>query len=112
MAKKKPVRMRTVVQRVNQKLSAKGQILIRATRWMKLKVDFGDYYILDLSGNVVDTHIDPEKLARKLRVLNEGEKSDAQLGQNDNRSGPLVYIPPERCGLIWRQRFHTQRQHL
>ena len=56
MAKKKPVRMRTVVQRVNQKLSAKGQILIRATRWMKLKVDFGDYYILDLSANVVDTH--------------------------------------------------------
>ena len=34
----------------------------------------GDYYILDLSGNVVDTHIDPEELARKLGVLKEGEK--------------------------------------
>ena len=42
---------------------------------MKLKkIDLGDYYILDLSGNVMDTHIDPEELARKLRVLNEGEK--------------------------------------
>ena len=42
---------------------------------MKLrKIDFGDYYILDLSWNVMDTHIDPEELARKLRVLNEGKK--------------------------------------
>ena len=73
--KKKAVRMGAVVQRINQKLAAKGQILIKTTRWMKLKqLDFGDYYILDLSGNVMDTHIDPEELARKLRVLNEGKK--------------------------------------
>ena len=73
--KMKAVRMWTVVKPINQKLAAKGQILIRTTRWMKLKqLDFGDYYILDSSGNVMDTHIDPEKLARKLRVLNEGKK--------------------------------------
>ena len=67
--------MSAVVRRINQKLAAKGQILIKAAPWMKLKkIDLGDYYILDLSGNVMDTHIDPEELARKLRVLNEGKK--------------------------------------
>ena len=64
---------------------------------MKLKkIDFGDYYILDLCGNVVDTHIDPEKLARKLRVLNEGKKvkrRSRKAGRNDN-NGLLIHIPP------------------
>ena len=70
------VRMLAVVKRINQKLAAKGQILIKATPWMKLKkIDFGDYYILDLSGNVMDTHIDPEELARKLRVLKVKRRS-------------------------------------
>jgi hypothetical protein len=32
------------------------------------------YYILDLSGNVLDADIDPEALARKLGVLKEGEE--------------------------------------
>ena len=73
--KKKAVRMLTVVQRINRKLAAKGQILIKATRWMKLKqLDFGEYYILDLSGKLTDSNIDPEELARKLRVLKKGEK--------------------------------------
>ena len=67
--------IKAVIKRINQKLAAKGQILIKATPWMKLKkINFGDYYILDLSGNVTDTHIDPEELARKLRVLNKGKK--------------------------------------
>ena len=76
MAKNKAVRMQAVVKRINQKLAAKGQILIKATRWMKLKkIDLGDYYILDLSGSVMDTHIDPEELARKLRVLKVKRRS-------------------------------------
>ena len=66
--KKKKADMRAVVERINRKLAAKGQILIKATPWMKLRLDYGDYYTLDLSGNVMDTHIDPEELARKLRV--------------------------------------------
>ena len=74
MAKKKKttkaVRMSAFVQRINRKLAAKGQILIKATPWMKLKqLDFGNDYILDLSGNAIETHIDPSELARKLRVL-------------------------------------------
>jgi YbbR domain-containing protein len=35
---------------------------------------FGDYYILDLNGNVVDVDIDPQELARKLHVLTEKEE--------------------------------------
>ena len=70
------VRMLAVVKRINQKLAAKGQILIKATPWIKLKkIDFGDYYILDLSGNVMDTHIDTEELASKLRVLKVKRRS-------------------------------------
>lgn len=75
MAKKTnvPVSMRAVFRRINRKLAVKGQIL-KATRGRKLKLDCGDYYILDLSGNVMDTDIDPEKLARKLGVLKDWEE--------------------------------------
>jgi hypothetical protein len=45
-----------------------------AMRKMKMTQHLGDYYILDLSGIVLDTHIDPEKLARKVGVLKEGEE--------------------------------------
>ena len=44
-----------------------------ATRKMKMTQHLGDYYLLDLSGNVLDRDIDPEKLAHKLGVLKEGE---------------------------------------
>ena len=39
------------------------------TKKKKKEKPLGAYYILDLSGNVIDAHIDPEKLARKLGVL-------------------------------------------
>ena len=68
MAKKKKKSVHRVVQRINQELAAKGQILT-AKRKIGTTQHLGDYYILDLSGNVIDTHIDPEKLARKLGVL-------------------------------------------
>jgi hypothetical protein len=71
--KKVPVSIRAVIERINQKLAAKGEILM-ATRQMKMTQHFGDYYILDLRGNVVDMDVDPEKLARKLRLLKDGEE--------------------------------------
>jgi hypothetical protein len=77
MAKKKARRMSMVIQRINRKLAAKGQILM-ATRQMKMTRHFGDYYILDLGGNVIDMDVDPEKLARKLDVLKEGEKVEGR----------------------------------
>lgn len=64
----------TVIQQINRKLAAKGQVLTATRRLMRSKQDRGDYCILDLSGNVMDTHIDLEELARKLGVLKEGEK--------------------------------------
>ena len=71
---KVPISIQVVIERINRKLAAKGQILT-TTRHMKMKMHCGNYYILDLSGNVVDTHIDPEKLARKLRVLKVKRRS-------------------------------------
>jgi hypothetical protein len=82
--KKKAVRVRAVIQRINWKLAAKGQILM-ATRQMKMTQHFGDYYILDLSGNVIDMDIDPEKLARKLGVLKEGEEVERRKQHRKTR---------------------------
>jgi regulator of extracellular matrix RemA (YlzA/DUF370 family) len=66
---KAPVSL-TIIRRINRKLAAKGQILkARPGNWLKRK----RYYILDLSGNVIDANIDPETLACKLGVLKEGE---------------------------------------
>lgn len=83
MAKKKNgvVPLRLVVQRINRKLAAKGQILIKATLWMRMVLHYGDYYILDLNGKVMDTHIDPEKLARELHVGRTKKKWSATLNK-------------------------------
>ena len=64
----------TLIQQINRKLAAKGQFLATTRRWMRTKPNCGPFCILDLSGNVTDTNIDPEELARKLRVLKEGRK--------------------------------------
>ena len=50
-----------------------------------MKLDYGDYYILDLNGKVMDTHIDPEKLARKLRVWKEEEEVERAGKRLTNR---------------------------
>jgi hypothetical protein len=90
MAKKKNgvVPLRLVVQRINGKLAATGQILIKATLWMRMKLDYGDYYILDLNGKVMDTHIDPEKLARKLRVWKEREEVELRSRKPGRKARP------------------------
>jgi hypothetical protein len=67
--KKAPISI-AVIRRINRKLAAKGQILKARHSWAKLK----RYYILDLSGNVMDADIDPLELARKFGVLKEGEE--------------------------------------
>jgi len=84
MTKTKAVRMRVVVQRINRELAAKGQILM-PTRHMSMTQHFGDYYLLDLSGNVIDMDIDPEKLARKLGVLKKGEEVEPKKLQRKTR---------------------------
>jgi hypothetical protein len=92
MAKKKvPISIGDVIQLINQKLAAKGQILT-TTRHMKMKVHCGDYYILDLSGNLMDKDIDPEELARKLGVLKEGKGVE----RRSRKAGPKKQIRPVR----------------
>ena len=98
--KKKAVPLRLVVQRINRKLAANGQILIKATLWMRMKLDYGDYYVLDLNGKVMDTHIDPEKLARRLRMLKEEEEVERRSRKPGRKARPL----PQGRGLIRRQR--------
>ena len=46
MAKKKNeiVPLRLLVKRINRKLAPTGQILIKGTPWMRVKLDYGDYY--------------------------------------------------------------------
>ncbi len=74
MAKKKvPISLRAMIERINRKLAAKGQILMTTRKWGRVKLHY-DYYILDLSGNVIEWGIDPETLAHKLGVLKEGEE--------------------------------------
>jgi hypothetical protein len=84
MAKKVSSSIRTVIERINWKLAAKGQILMATRRMTR---HFGDYYILDLRGNMIERNIDPEKLARELRVLNEEEKVKYKSRNMDRRPG-------------------------
>ena len=84
MAKKKKneiVPLRLLVKRINRKFAPTGQILIKGTPWMRVKLDYGDYYILDFNGKVMDTHIDPEKLARELHVGRTRKKWSATLNK-------------------------------
>ena len=54
MAKKKNgvVPLRLVVQRINRRLAAKGQILIKAAPWMRMVLLGAHHSILDLNGQV------------------------------------------------------------
>jgi hypothetical protein len=72
MAKKVSNSVRTVIERINLKLAAKGQILMAARRMTR---QFGEYDILDLSGNVIDMDIDPEELAHESAGREKGPKS-------------------------------------
>jgi hypothetical protein len=82
MAKKVSSSIRTVIERINWKLAAKGQVLMATRRMTR---HFGDYYIRDLSGNMIERDIDLEKLARAMRVLNEQEK--VKYRSRDRRRG-------------------------
>ena len=81
-AKKKvtkvPVSMRALIQRINRKLAQDEQIL-RATRGDgRTRQEFGDYYIVNTRTNGVDAnHVDPEELARELKVLRDWEEVSA-----------------------------------
>jgi hypothetical protein len=65
---------RALVQRINRKLKANGEVLKR-TRGMQNYLDVGDYWVLDAYTNTIalkDVNI--EALGRKLEVLHAYEK--------------------------------------
>jgi hypothetical protein len=74
-----PITERALVQRINRKLKADGERLIKA-RGSQTATSFGDWYIVDEQRNVIASQrVDPETLARKIgalrpwEALNEGD---------------------------------------
>lgn len=68
-----PVSLPALMARINRKLAHEDQQL-RATRGLRARSDFGDYYIVDRSRNsVVDTRVKPVALARELGVMTPWE---------------------------------------
>jgi hypothetical protein len=67
------VTMRAVIQRINRKLAADDEVL-KAVRGERLRLDVGDFYIVDTRRNfITGKDIDPEALARELGVLKPWE---------------------------------------
>lgn len=74
---KVPVTTRAVVQRINRKLAGEGRLgrKLKATRGGRWRSTVGDFYVLDIDRNlVVEQHVNPEALARKLGVLEPWEQ--------------------------------------
>lgn len=57
-----------LVKRINRRLAHDGQRL-RTTRGVRMFLDVGDHYVIDVDGNyVVDKFVDVEELAHQLGV--------------------------------------------
>lgn len=77
MAKRQkvPVSVRAVIQRINRKLKPDLEQLKVTRGGELLRLDLGDYYILNFNHNwIAHKHVDPEKLGRELGVLQEWEE--------------------------------------
>ena len=62
-----------VVKRINRKLATRYETL-RRTRGVAQQQDLGEYYLLNFNRNfVIEKGVNPETLARHLRVLSEYE---------------------------------------
>jgi len=65
---------RALLQRINQALASDHQVL-KATRGESDRLEFGDYYIVDIASHrVTKKKVDPVKLGRELGVLREYEQ--------------------------------------
>jgi hypothetical protein len=68
-----PITTRALLQRINRVL-AKNNRTLRATRGAQMRSDAGDFFVLDLSRNEILTKdVDPQVLGRELGVLKEYE---------------------------------------
>ena len=70
MAKKTvPVGKRALIARINRTLK-KDDEMLKATRGERARSDLGDYYIIDVRGNLIlHKDVDLEDLGRELGVL-------------------------------------------
>jgi hypothetical protein len=76
---KVPVTERSVIQRINRRLSAKRERLCSLRPNARGISDLGRYYVLDVYRNaVVTTHINLEAFARELGALSGHEKLEEQ----------------------------------
>ena len=73
------VRERALTQRINRALAKRGEKLLKAKQGSKKCQQVGEYYIIDISRNVVTgQHIDIEKLGRDLGTLKPYEFFDPE----------------------------------
>jgi hypothetical protein len=71
---KVPVSMRAVIARVNRALKPNDEKL-KVTRGDRWRHELGDYYVVNWSRNwIVNKQVDPEEMARELKVLQEWER--------------------------------------
>lgn len=63
-----PVTLRAVIARINRALAHREEML-HTSRSARCRAELGDHYVRDWRANsIVDTHVDPEALARDLGV--------------------------------------------
>jgi hypothetical protein len=68
-----PVSLRAVIQRINRKLRASGEVL-KTARSTNVASSVGWHYIVDTDNNWISSQrVDPEALARELGVLQDYE---------------------------------------
>jgi len=64
----------TLIQRINHKLRARGEVL-KKTRGTQAYLGYGDFYVIDmLIGAVVRKHVDLEELGREVGALQPHEE--------------------------------------
>lgn len=69
-----PVTTRALIQRINRVLAKRDEQL-RATRGARARLDLGDFYVHELRRNLaLETRVDPEEFGRELGVLKPWER--------------------------------------
>lgn len=69
---KKTVSVSAVEARARRKLARKGELL-RKSRSLRMKTDYGDYYTVDGRNRLISAFHDAAKLARETHVLRDDE---------------------------------------
>jgi hypothetical protein len=70
---KNQAKMWALIARINRKLNPDFEAL-RKARGLQMRLDVGDYYILDLRSNAIARHnVDPESMGREPGVLKDFE---------------------------------------